>query len=567
MKSAVLMLLMAGLYVLAYHTYGKFLGRKIFKLSSIRECPSKTLQDNIDFVPTDKFILFGHHFTSIAGTGPIVGPAIGVIWGWLPALIWVLIGSVFMGGVHDFGALVISLRNSGRSIGDVASKYIGRRAQLMFMLIIILLLWIIIAIFGLVIAVVFDIFPQAVIPVFLQIPIALWLGHQFYKKNSSYFGATLIALMLLYLFIVLGTFVPVKMPTLLGVSPIAIWTIILLVYAYIASILPVQVLLQPRDFINAYQLLLTMALLAIGVIVSNPVMVAPVINHNPTGAPSMWPMLFVVIACGAISGFHSLVSSGTSSKQCDSEKSTTLVGYGGMLTEGMLAVFVILACSAGIGLGLDVNGETISGAAAFQQHYSSWQAAHGLGSKVHAFVVGSSNMISSLGIPAGFVITLMGVFIASFAATTLDTATRLQRYIISECAENYNNKLFRRKHPATAFAVVSALFLAFHNGTGNGALILWPLFGTCNQLLAGLSLLAITIYLKHKKVNYIFTFIPMIFMLTMTGWAMQINLANFAHQDNWLLFTVGSFIVLLESWMVIEGLILILKNKGISKVK
>ncbi len=566
MKAAFLMILMAGLYILAYHTYGKFLGRKIFRLSSERECPSKTLQDDVDFVPTNKFILFGHHFTSIAGTGPIVGPAIGVIWGWLPALIWVLVGSIIMGGVHDFGALVVSLRNCGRSIGDVASKYIGRRVQLMFMLIIMLLLWILIAVFGLVIAVVFDIFPQSVIPVFLQIPIALWLGRQFYKKKSSHLISTIVALILLYLFIGLGTFLPVKLPTILGIGPVGVWTIILLIYAYIASILPVQVLLQPRDFINAYQLLLTMVLLALGVLVSNPEMVAPVVNREPVGAPPMWPMLFVVIACGAISGFHSLVSSGTSSKQCDNEKSTTFVGYGGMLTEGMLAVFVIIACSAGIGLGLNTNDETIFGAAAFQHHYSSWQAVQGMGSKIHAFVVGSSNMISGLGIPPAVIVTLMGVFIASFAATTLDTAARLQRYIISESAESLNIKLFKKKHPATALAVGSALFLAFYNGTGNGALILWPLFGTCNQLLAGLSLLVITIYLIHKKANYIFTMIPMIFMLSMTAWAMQINLTDFFHQQNWLLLGVGTLVVLLETWMVIESLILILKNKDISKV-
>ncbi len=563
MNSILLMFLAFILYLIAYHTYGKFLSKKIFKLSSDKVCPSEKLQDNIDFIPTNKMILFGHHFTSIAGTGPIVGPAIAIIWGWGPALVWILVGSIFMGGIHDFGSLVISMRNSGRSIGDIAEKYIGRRVQRMFMILILLLLWIVIAIFGLVIAVVFDIFPQSVIPVFSQIPIALWLGTQFYKKKSSYLINTIVALILLYVMIIVGTYIPVKLPTIWGLSPVGQWTIILLIYSYFASILPVQVLLQPRDFINAYQLLLTMGLLALGVIISHPEMIAPIVNQSPEGAPSMWPMLFVIVACGAISGFHSLVSSGTSSKQCDKEPSSLFVGYGSMLTEGMLSVFVLIACGAGIGIGLEHNGEMFFGVDAFNQHYSSWQTAQGLGSKIHAFITGSSNMISKIGISKRLIVTLMGVFVASFAATTLDTATRLQRYVISETAQSFKNKLFAEKHPATAFAVISAFLLAFSNDTGKGALVLWPLFGTFNQLLAGLSLLVITIYLVRQKVNMLYTLIPMLFMLFMTGWAMKINLVNFYQHSNWLLVIVGVIVVLLEIWMLIETIILVIKNKGI----
>ncbi|MBN2281205.1 MAG: carbon starvation protein A [Candidatus Marinimicrobia bacterium] len=566
MSSVLIMLGMVVLYVIAYHTYGKFLAKKIFRLSPKNVCPSEAQRDDVDYVPTKKFILFGHHFTSIAGTGPIVGPAIGIIWGWVPALLWVLLGSIFMGGVHDLGALVVSLRNQGHSIGDVADKYIGRRVQLMFMVIIMLGLWIVIAVFGLIIAIVFDIFPQSVLPVFLQIPIAVWLGYQFYKKKSGYIISTILALILLYSFVVLGAFVPFRLPEIFGVDPVGSWTIILLIYAYIASTLPVQVLLQPRDFINAYQLLLTMALLAMGVLFTNPPMVAPSVNLAPAGAPSVWPMLFVIIACGAISGFHALVSSGTSSKQCDKEPSALFVGYGSMLTEGMLAVFVILACGAGIGLGLEHEGELLRGTEAFRQHYQNWQAVQGMGSKIHAFVSGSTNMVSKLGIPPQIIVTLMGVFIASFAATTLDTATRLQRYVVAECARSINLKFFTQKHAATAFAVITALILAFYNGTGKGALVLWPLFGTCNQLLAGLSLLVITVYLIRKKVTYGFTMIPMIFMFVMTSWAMKINLVNFYNQKNWLLVFVGTIILILEIWIIIETVILLLKNKGISQI-
>lgn len=565
MNTVLLMLLVLGLYVIAYNTYGKYLAKKIFKLSPDKICPSEELKDDVDFVPTKKFILFGHHFTSIAGTGPIVGPAIGIIWGWVPALLWVLLGSIFMGGVHDLGAMVISLRNSGRSIGDVADKYIGRRVQLMFMIIIVLLLWIVIAVFGLVIAVVFDIFPESVIPVFAQIPIAVWLGYQFYRKKSSFVLSTIIALILLYIMVVIGSHYPIKMPDLFGFSAVGIWTIILLIYGYIASILPVQVLLQPRDFINAYQLILTMFLLALGIIFSNPEMVAPAVNLHPSGAPSMWPMIFVVIACGAISGFHSLVSSGTSSKQCDKEPSSLFIGYGSMLTEGMLAVFVIIACGAGIGLGLEHAGVKHIGIDAFNQHYISWQAAQGMGSKINAFVTGSSNMIQKIGLPYTLIMTLMGVFIASFAATTLDTATRLQRYVIAELSKSFKNDFFAKKHPATAAAVISAMILAFYNGTGKGALILWPLFGTCNQLLAGISLLVITMYLIKEKENFWFSLIPMVFMVIMTGWAMKINLVNYYNNSQWLLLAVGVIVIGLEIWMLIESALLLLKNKGISE--
>jgi carbon starvation protein len=189
-----------------------------------------------------------------------------------------------------------------------------------------------------------------------------------------------------------------------------------------------------------------------------------------------------------------------------------------------------------------------------------------MGSKIHAFVTGSSNMIARLGLSPKIIITLMGVFIASFAATTLDTATRLQRYVVAECAKSFNNTFFTHKHPATAFAVITAMALAFYNGTGKGALVLWPLFGTCNQLLAGLSLLVITVYLVRKEVNYLYTLIPMIFMLFMTAWAMKINLVDFFKQQNWLLVIVGSIITILELWMIIETVILLLENKDISDI-
>ncbi|HEY5653095.1 MAG TPA: carbon starvation protein A [Pontiella sp.] len=561
MNSLTIAAVSAVLYLIAYNTYGRFLSRKIFKVNSKAHCPSKTHHDGIDFVATDKLVLFGHHFTSIAGTGPIVGPAIAIIWGWVPALVWILIGSIFMGAVHDFGSMMISLRHEGRSIGDIAGDMINPRVKSLFMLIIFFSLWIVVAIFGVVIASVFSIFPQSVIPVWLQLPIAIWLGFMVYKRKKSHILYGLIATVLMYATIAVGAFIPVELPTIGSLSGVGGWVILLLIYAYIASTLPVTVLLQPRDYINAFQLCIAMGLLLLGIIFTHPPMVAPPLNLDAPGAPPIFPLLFITVACGAISGFHSLVSSGTSSKQCDQETSALPISYGGMLLEGMLAVIVIIACGAGIGLGLDKDGTLFTGIEAFNQQYASWESAKGLGAKIAAFVTGSSNMIAGLGIPKNIVLTLMGVFVASFAATTLDTATRLQRYIVSEIANSCRIPALGEKHPATFIAVSTALLLAFSSGGGKGALALWPLFGAINQLLGGLALLVITVWLARKTISTVFTAIPMIFMIVMTGWAMKINLYDFYTTEKWLLFSIGTIISLLQIWMIIEGLTVLFKLK------
>ncbi len=554
MNSVLLAILVFAGYYLAYITYAKYLSHRIFRIDPERQCPSSEFQDNVDFVPTNKHVLFGHHFTSIAGLGPIVGPAIAIIWGWVPAVLWVFFGSIFMGAVHDFGSLVISLRNQGRSIGDIAASVINPRVRKLFLLIIFFELWIVIAIFALIIALLFVMYPQTVLPVWLEIPIAIFLGHRVYNKDQSHISWGIIAVILMYLSVVAGVFLPVTIPSALGLNPLMIWILILLGYAYIASTLPVQLLLQPRDYINSHQLIIAMILLILGVIFAHPVLVAPAINLSPIGAPPLLPFLFVVIACGAISGFHCLVSSGTSSKQCRSEKDSTFIGYGGMLMEGSLSTLVIIAVGAGLGIGLlTSDGNILTGSAAFSHHYASWSAASGLAAKLQAFVSGSANMISALGIPESITIAIMGVFIVSFAATTMDSATRIQRYVVTELAGAYNFKSLHRKHPATAVAVVTAFILAFYNGSGKGALTLWPLFGTINQLLAGLALLVITIYLAKRGIGIWYSALPMIFILLMTGWAMLVNLQNYLQTANWLLFVIGFFLLLLEVWMIIES--------------
>ena len=556
-------------YLAMYNLYGKFIGNKIFKLSEEATAPSVSMEDGVDYVPTNKEVIFGHHFTSIAGTGPIVGPAVAIIWGWVPALIWVFVGSIFMGAVHDFGALIISMRNQGKSIADYTAKYVNNRTRFLFFLLVFLELWIVIAIFGLVIAVVFAIYPASVFPVWFEVVIAVYLGHLIYKKGKSIMTWSIIAVIVMYLTVAIGAFMPIKMPTVAGIPATGVWTIILLIYAFIASTLPVTTLLQPRDFINSHQLVIAMFLMLIGVFASafggHLEIVAPAVQATPAQAPPMWPFLFITIACGAISGFHSLVSSGTSAKQVRKETDSLFVGYGSMLMEGALAILVIIAVSAGIGMGYTTkSGETLVGVAAWTTHYSSWAAAAGLGSKVGAFVNGAANMIAATGIPINFAIVIMGVFVASFAGTTLDTATRIQRYIVAELFGNFKMDFLTGKYMATSIAVLSAMALAFASGAGGkGALKLWPLFGAVNQTLAALALIIITVYLKEKGgKKWMISGIPAIFMIFMTIWALIVNQTNFGNQHNMLLQTVNIIVLVIAIWIAIEGLIKFLSIDG-----
>lgn len=563
MDTLLLMLICGGGYLVAYHTYGRFLAKKIFKLNINAPVPSVKRNDGIDYVPARKSIIFGHHYTSIAGTGPIVGPAIGIIWGWLPAILWVFLGSIFMGAVHDFGALVVSLRNEGKSVSEIAAKYINIRVRFIFFAVVFLALLIVIAIFGVIIAAVFTRFPRAVIPVWLQIPIAIALGFAVYKKTANITISTLLAVAGMYICIAIGSIAPFKLGTLFGIPPTGLWVIILLAYAWIASTLPVTTLLQPRDYINAWQLFIAMGLLVGGILVSSlsgdlP-LVAPPLNANlPAGTPPIWPFMFVIIACGAISGFHSLVASGTTAKQVAKETDSMFVGYGSMLLESFLAVLVLICVASGIGMALKLeNGTILVGTDAWQYQYSTWIGDKGLTDKIAPVVIGAANMMNRLGIPETVGITLMGVFIASFAGTTLDTSTRIQRYIISELATDLRIPFLANRWAATSFAVLTAAGLAFAAGAdGTGAMKLWPLFGSANQLLAALALLVITLYLKSKGgMKFIVTAIPCLIMLVITNWAMVKNEMGFISKGNWLLVIIGAGIFILSLWMTIEAII------------
>ena len=628
-------------YVIAYHTYGRWLARKIFTLNPDASVPSIELNDDRDFVPTDKSVLFGHHFTSIAGTGPIVGPAIAVMWGWLPALVWVLLGSILVGAVHDFGALVVSMRSQGQTIGDVAGRVLNKRVRLLFLLILFMALTIVLAIFGLVIAAVFKQYPAAIFPCLVQIPIALAIGVWLHKRNVNLLIPSLFALCTMYLTLIFGnTGVLAAINQTMASWSIITWVIILLAYSYVASVLPVWSLLQPRDYINSLQLITALGLVVVGLFVAGmfggaphdggsrmPLeMTAPMIRANPVGAPSVIPFLFITIACGACSGFHCLVSSGTSSKQIKCETDAQFVGYGSMLTEGFLATLVILACVAGLGLGtMDSSGEWVTGEAAYLARYGSWDSAAGLGAKVAAFVDGSSNFLQAMAIPSGIAVAMMGVLVASFAGTTLDTACRLQRYVIQELAGTLCKKpsskstpfvfanpvsWLTNKHGATIFAVLLALIIAalpsgtmevglsdalmgnlpqtyiaenpdlpatatqggvagaswwFAEFAGKGGLLLWPLFGATNQLLAGLAFLVIAFYLWRRSMPVWFIVIPMVFMLVIPAWAMLLDLPRWldSNDPNWVVIIIGIATMILEVWMLIEACLLWPQVRGI----
>lgn len=590
-------------YFVAYHTYGKWLSKHVFRLDASASVPSIELNDDCDYVPTAKSVVFGHHFTSIAGTGPIVGPAIAIMWGWVPALCWVLFGSIFIGAVHDFGALVISLRNRGQTIGDIAGRVLGPRVRILFLLILLFGLWIVLAIFGLVIASVFRLFPQSILPVFLQIPIAVGIGLWLHRQGRGILLPSLFALFIMYLTVWFGAGCPGTgweggllgdgirgLNATLKEWPLWVWTALLLAYCYVASVLPVWMLLQPRDYINSLQLISSLGLVVLAIIIcgftgidGRPVeFVAPAVELNPLNAPPIWPVLFITIACGAISGFHCLVSSGTSSKQLKCETDAQFVGYGSMLTEGFLAVIVILAVSAGIGFGWPGNalyaGKT--GEALWQTIYGDW-ATVGLSVKIGAFVVGAANFLRGIGLDQTMAVAMMGVLVASFAATTLDTATRLQRYVVQELsgavgtqvpAIQFAMKPLQNAYGATLFAVVTAFLLALlpkpgvawsWESAGTGGLILWPLFGATNQLLGGLAFLVICFWLWRRKRSVWFVVIPMLFMLVMPAWSMLIQIPKWIDKEQYLLVSIAGMALLLEVWMIIEALLLWPKAKGV----
>ena len=539
MNAFLILIVSIGVFILGYRFYGGYLAERIFKLDPDRATPAHVHRDNIDYVPTNWKILFSHHFVSIAGLGPIMGPAIAVIWGWLPALIWVLLGSVFMGAVHDFGALVVSVRRDGRSIGDISEEYIGHTGRILFLLIIFFLLSLAMGVFVLIMARLFsEFYPEAVLPVFALIAIAMVIGYGIYRKGVNIFQATLVGVLLMLGMIWVGIAFPIR-----GVG-FDRWVLVLLIYAFFASTLPVWLLLQPRDYLNSFQQYIGMFFMFVGLLLTQPLIVAPAVNRGVTGLPPIFPFLFVTLACGAISGFHSLVSSGTTAKQLASERDARVIGYGGMLAEGLLAVIVILACTAGFRT-----------SAAWHAHYSSWERMNDLGSKMDAFIGGAARFIGALGVPEEFARVFIAVVVVGFAMTTLDSGTRLLRYNIEEIGRGFRVRALQNRFLAALLAVAAIAYFAFSKIHGKPAgLSLWQLFGTTNQLLAGLGLLVVALYLYRSHRRSIYIYLPMVLILLSGGVAIVIKLRQFWSAGNMHLFSVGIIVFAMAVWLGIEAL-------------
>jgi len=567
-SAIVLLVIGVAAFLSGYRIYSRYIARWIYQLDPDFVTPAHEFEDGVDFVPTNRHVLFGHHFTSVAGAAPIVGPAIAVIWGWLPAFLWVVLGTIFAGAVHDFGTLWISSRHKGNSIGTLAESIVGDRARVLFLLLIFFLLLMVNAVFAVIIANLFMANPGAVLPVWGSLVVALIVGFLIYRTGAGILIPSLAALAILYALIWFGQYVPFELPDLFGFESTAAqvsasggdlalaaeaahadgqrvgWIVILFVYTFFASVLPVWLLLQPRDYVNGHQLFVALGIIGAGVIVTNPRVVAPAVNTAlPADAPSWFPLLFITIACGAISGFHGLVASGTSSKQLDRETDARYIGYGGAIGEGALALTSILATTAGFALYAGIDG--------WHAHYGSWAAASA--GATTAFVNGVGVLAEGLGIPHAVATIFAAVVVISFAATTLDTSVRLQRYIIAELGVEYRIKSVQNRWIATLIAVTSCALLALGLDRGAGGMRLWPLFGTTNQLLAGLSLLILTLFLLKLGRKAWVTAIPMAFLLFMTTWAMILNLLRFTRESQTLLVIVGGAIFVLELWLLFEA--------------
>ena len=532
MNAVLLMLMGLGAMAAGYFVYSKFICEKIFKVDPNFVTPAHEMQDGIDYVPTNKYVLWGHHFTSVAGAAPIIGPAIAVIWGWVPAFLWVVFGTIFFAGVHDAGAIWASNRNKAKSIGAVTGDVIGERARSIFMVVIFLVLLMVNAVFAVVIAKQLINFPSATLPVWGAIVVALIIGQLIYRRLINLLVVSIVGVAALYALIYIGPSLPLALPETLGpLSDNQSWIILLFVYAAIASLLQVWMLLQPRDYINGIQLFIGLGLLYGAVLLGAPDIVAPAFNTDvPEGTPSIVPLLFVTIACGAISGFHGLVSSGTTSKQLDKEPDVRFVGYFGAIGEGSLALAAIIAATAGFATLAD------------------WQAVyHAFGQGgVSAIIKGGANILASgIGMDETMAQTLLTVMVVLFAGTTMDTGLRLQRYIFQEWGSIYNLNWMQNGAVATLLAVGTCLLLAFGaGGDGSGGMLIWPLFGTTNQLLAGLTLLVITVMLVKLGRPMWYTLAPLIFLLVMTTMGLLIQLKGFYDKQDWFLFTLDLVVLI-----------------------
>lgn len=542
MHLSVLILFSAVVLIVAYFTYGKYVFRKL-KIDNKNPAPSHTHQDGVDYVPSKPFVVVGHHFASIAGAGPIVGPIIAVTYGWIPAVIWILVGGIFFGAVHDVGSMVASMRNEGKSIGVIIHNNIGRKGKLLFILFSFATLILVIAVFTDIIATTFVSNPEVASASILFILLAIafgWVNKLTAHRKHAFAILSVVGAVLIYYFVFLGT----QMPLVLDFE---LWIYLLLIYAFLASVTPVSMLLQPRDYLNSFLLYGLIIFAVVGIFIANPVIE---MDTSVTLAPEklgfIFPVLFVTIACGAISGFHSLVASGTTSKQIDKEEDVKIVGFGGMLIETFLAIIalgaVIVINRTDYLTKLDTQGP------------------------VSLFAEGLGTMITSLGIPEGFAIGFVALTVSAFALTTMDTCTRLARFTLQEYFEDVKGPVGRtlstNRYISTAVVVLVSVLLLQSGGFST----LWPIFGSANQLLAALALLAISVWLIKKKVKATFVTIPMFFMFTVTLSSLGIFAwQNFQNQV-YVLSIISAVLFVLSVVLILFARQSLKRNKGLPSV-
>ncbi|WP_297506067.1 carbon starvation protein A [Thermococcus sp.] len=509
MNSAVVVLIAAAIYVGMYFTYGKALQNKVVRADPNRPTPAHRLYDGVDYVPAHPLVLYGHHFASIAGAGPIVGPAIAMAWGWLPGLLWVWFGNVFIGAVHDYLALMSSVRYDGKSIQWIAGKLMGKRTGIAFELYIWFALLLVVAAFVAVTAKLLTITPQAATATLLFLVVAIILGWLLYKMRMEFKLATLIGIILLVIAVWLGLKYPLifvqgqeKAGSAAYTTAYHYWNIILMVYIIIAASLPVWILLQPRDYLNAYILWFGLLFGGIAFILLAKNFTAPayttwsayvvkgITSSGPKAVPSpFWPTIPLIIACGSLSGFHSLVGSGTSSKQLDNEIHGLLVGYGGMFTEGFLSTIVITAIA--------VYGVQLTGLQPNQWglHYIE---KGGLGAFIGGYAKGVSEFY---GVSETFGKTFATLWVSAFTLTSLDTATRLGRFAWQELfgmvadTSKGTMKLITNKWVASIIIAGLGTYLAW----GAGYKVIWPAFSAMNQMLASIALMTAALWVAKVQ--------------------------------------------------------------------
>ncbi|MBD3299317.1 MAG: carbon starvation protein A [candidate division Zixibacteria bacterium] len=522
---------LAWLYF-AYRWYARRIDQRIIQPDDTRPTPGTEVNDNRDYVPTRPLVLFGHHFSSIAGAGPIVGPILALaLFGWLPALIWILVGSVFVGAVHDYTALMVSIRHRGVSIVEIAGTAISNTARWVLSAFVWFALVLVQAVFAVLCAQTLTEKPEIVIPTLGIVALAILFGAGVYKRILNFSVGTVLALGAMVALIFIGQRVPIE-------ASYNFWLVVFIGYAFIAAILPVWVLLQPRDYLSVYILLAGMVLGFGGLFVFHPSFNAPALHAVSSTQGPIWPMLFIVVACGAASGFHCLVSSGTTAKQLNRESDGRKIAFGGMLTEGALAMLVVLIIGGAL-YWKEAPTAAVSGYV--------FQDLLGQSANI-AFGTALGRVMGSLGIPIAIGTAFGVLMLNAFILTTLDTTVRLSRYIVQETA-GQKVAFFRNPYVAAGLG----LALAFYFCIGGNWKIIWPLFGASNQLVAALALMVVTAYFIAVKKPTLYTFIPAVFMVITTEAALIYQLFwIFLPDGKWVLSVVAIFLMLLGLMVTYE---------------